>query len=92
MKRGPCYAAAFEGDNDTAIVTRAWDDRGVVTRRKKRARALDPLAAYRKIRKPMPPPEKVMRDRRRELEDEQARREVDAAAAGAGDPPERRGR
>lgn len=82
MKRGPCYAAAFEGDNDTAIVDRAWDDRCVVSRRKKRARATDPLAAYRSIRKPMPPPEKVMRDRRRELEDEQAGREMD----GAGDP------
>jgi hypothetical protein len=83
VKRGPCYAASFEGDNDTAIAVPAWDDRCVVSRRKKRARASDPLAAYRKIRKPMPPPEKVMRDRRRELEDEQARREIDAA----GDPP-----
>ncbi len=53
----------------------------VVSRRKKRARASDPLSAYRKIRKPMPPPEKVLRDRRRELEDEQARREIDAAGA-----------
>ena len=79
MKRGPCYAASFEGDNDTAIAVPAWDDRCVVSRRKKRARATDPLAAYRTIRKPMPPPEKVMRDRRRELEDEQARREMDAA-------------
>ena len=49
----------------------------MVSRRKRRARDADPLAAYRKIRKPMPPPEKVMRDRRRELDDEQARKEMD---------------
>ena len=43
---------------------------------------MDPLAAYRKIRKPMPPPEKVMRDRRRELDDEQARKEMDVPSEG----------
>ena len=37
----------------------------------------DVLDAYRRIRKPMPPPQKVERDRRRELRDEQARREVE---------------
>jgi hypothetical protein len=76
-----------EATNDAAIAMWAWDDRCVVSRRKKRARASDPLAAYRTIRKPMPPPEKVLRDRRRKLEDEQARREMDAADGGAGDPP-----
>lgn len=54
----------------------------MVSRRKRRARESDPLAAYRKIRKPMPPPEKVMRDRRRELDEEQARREMDVPAEG----------
>jgi hypothetical protein len=39
----------------------------------------DPLAGYRRIRRPMPPPERVERDRRRELEDERARREIDEA-------------
>jgi hypothetical protein len=55
--------------------------------RKKRARkaaerAADPLAAYRRIRTPMPPPEQVMRDRRRTLEDEEARREIDDQRTG----------
>lgn len=54
----------------------------MVSRRKRRARESDPLAAYRKIRKPMPPPEKVLRDRRRELDDEQARKEMDVPAEG----------
>jgi hypothetical protein len=50
--------------------------------RKKRARkaaerAADPLAAYRRIRTPMPPPEQVMRDRRRALDEQDARREMD---------------
>jgi hypothetical protein len=35
------------------------------------------LEAYRRIRKPMPPPEKVVTDKRRRLEDEEARREVE---------------
>jgi hypothetical protein len=30
----------------------------------------------------MPPPEKVLRDRRRELDDEQARKEMDVPAEG----------
>jgi hypothetical protein len=62
-----------------AITTASWDDRTVASRKKKRSREEDPLATYRRIRKPMPPPEKVIRDRRRELEDEQARREIDEA-------------
>lgn len=43
-------------------------------RRKRRIE--DPLAVYRRIRKPIPPPEKVIADKRRQLEEEQARREV----------------
>lgn len=49
----------------------------MVGTRKKRGKEKDPLAAYRRIRKPLPPPEKVMRDRRREHEEEQARREME---------------
>ena len=41
------------------------------------AHATIPLAAYRRIRKPMPPPEKVVRDKRRELDEEEARREIE---------------
>jgi hypothetical protein len=49
-----------------------------MTARKKRGK-LEPdrLEAYRRIRKPMPPPQKVVPDHRRELEDEQARREIE---------------
>jgi hypothetical protein len=53
---------------------------GVASRKKKPSREEDPLATYRRIRKPMPPPEKVIRDRRRELEEEQARRDIDDEA------------
>ena len=45
--------------------------------RKKRGKVTDPLEAYRRIRKPMPPPEKVIPDKRRELEEEQARKDVE---------------
>jgi hypothetical protein len=49
-----------------------------VTSKKKRAkREADPLAAYRRIRKPMPPPEKIVPDKRRELEEDDARREIE---------------
>ena len=46
-------------------------------RRKRSKRTTNPLAAYRRIRKPMPPPERVIRDRRGELEQERARREIE---------------
>jgi hypothetical protein len=42
-----------------------------------RKRGEDPLAAYRRIRKPMPPPARIERDRRREVEEERARREME---------------
>jgi hypothetical protein len=49
-----------------------------VAGRKKRSKHRgDPLWAYRRIRKPMPPPEQVIRDRRRESEAEQARRDIE---------------
>ena len=46
-------------------------------RRKHRDKAHDPLAAYRRIRKPMPPPEKVIEDKRRKLDEDDARRELE---------------
>jgi hypothetical protein len=46
-------------------------------RKRRSKRDADPLASYRRIRKPMPPPEKVIRDRRRELGQEEARREIE---------------
>jgi len=49
----------------------------VARRRKKPAKAGGFLQAYRRIRKPMPPPERVIEDRRRRLEDERARREME---------------
>jgi hypothetical protein len=52
------------------------DDRGVGTPKKPRSRGGDPLSAYRRIRKPMPPPEKVIADKRRKLEAEEAEREA----------------
>jgi hypothetical protein len=47
------------------------------------------LDAYRRIRKRMPPPERVMRDERRRAEEEQARREIEEAGRtrdGSSDP------
>jgi hypothetical protein len=56
-----------------------WDDRDVSAAKRKRTSRDDSLAPYRRIRKPMPPPEKVIGARRREMEDEDARREIDDA-------------
>ena len=49
---------------------------------KKRSKAGvdDPLAAYRRVRKPMPPPTRADEDRRRESLDEQQRREARESA------------
>jgi hypothetical protein len=44
------------------------------------------LDAYKRIRKPMPPPEQVLADRRRRTRDEDARREIEEATR-RGDPP-----
>lgn len=41
--------------------------------------ATDPLAPYRRIRRPMPPPERIEEDRRREAEEREARRQVEEA-------------
>jgi hypothetical protein len=59
--------------------SREWDDRCVPAAKRKRTKRDDPLAPYRRIRKPMPPPEKVIGDRRRDMHDEDARREIDDA-------------
>ena len=45
--------------------------------KKTKRRTDDPLEAYRRIRKPMPPPQKVENDRRPEFEARQARREIE---------------
>jgi hypothetical protein len=39
----------------------------------------DPLDPYRRVRKPVPPPARVLPDRRRELREETARREARGA-------------
>jgi hypothetical protein len=48
----------------------------MVSRRKRLKKETDPLAAYRRIRKPIPPPEKVLADKRRKLEEEDAERQI----------------
>ena len=49
----------------------------MTTKRKRAKREADPLAAYRGIRKPMPPPERIVPDKRRELDQDEARREIE---------------
>jgi hypothetical protein len=49
----------------------------VTSKRKRAKRDADPLAAYRRLRTPMPPPERIVPDKRRELEEEEARREIE---------------
>ena len=41
----------------------------------KRRKAGDPLEPYRRIRKPMPPPEQVIPDKRRKVAEREADRE-----------------
>jgi len=53
------------------------DNRGVTSKRKRANREADPLAVYRRIRKPMPPAERVDPDNRRELDEEEAHREIE---------------
>jgi len=48
----------------------------MTSKRKRAKREADPLAVYRRIRKPMPPPERIVPDKRRELEEDEARREI----------------
>jgi hypothetical protein len=49
----------------------------VTSKRKPAKREADPLAVYRRIRRPMPPPERIVPDKRRELEEDEARREIE---------------
>ena len=60
-----------------AIGPGEWDDRNVTSRRKKHEREHDALAPYRRVRTPMPPPQKAIPDRLRELQEEQTRREAE---------------
>lgn len=63
-------------DLRAVVVPEAWaraDNRGVTSKRKRAKREADPLAVYRRIRKPMPPPERIVPDKRRELEENEAR-------------------
>jgi len=55
----------------------------VVSKRKRSRREADPLALYRRIRKPMPPPERIVPDKRRELDEDEARREIEEGVGGA---------
>ena len=56
-------------------------------KKKKRSdREADPLAAYRRIRKPMPPPEQVIGDKRRKLDEEDSRREIEESRSEADRP------
>lgn len=69
------------------VILRTWTDghkracrdgsreRSVMARSKRKRDDLKDL--YRRIRKPMPPPAKVERDRRRKIAEEQARREAE---------------
>ncbi len=47
------------------------------TKKKKRSKGTGFLQTYRSVRKPMPPPEKVMEDRRRRDEEDRARKEIE---------------
>jgi len=49
---------------------------GDAGKRPRKARAGDPLAAYKRLRKPMPPPERVIPDKRKQRLDELAEREA----------------
>jgi len=46
-------------------------------KKKKRSKGTGFLETYPSIRKPMPPPEKVMKDRRRRGEEDRARKEIE---------------
>lgn len=45
-------------------------------RKRRKKKTNDPLEVYRSIRKPMPPPEKVVPDKREKIEEEEAKREL----------------
>lgn len=45
--------------------------------RKKRKSELEEVELYKKIRKKMPPPERVIPDKRRKIEEEEVEREIE---------------
>jgi hypothetical protein len=57
----------------------------VSPRKRRRKATADPLDAYRRIRKPMPPPERVIPDKRRKVEEREAERELREEDPGRGD-------
>jgi hypothetical protein len=59
-----------------------------VSKRKRKQGAGSFLETYRRIRKPVPPPERVEADRRRRMSEEDARREIEEASR-RDDPAER---
>ncbi len=69
--------------------SRPYDGRAVSKRKGKRKGGGDSfLDAYRRIRKPMPPPEQILADRRRRIADEDARREIDEGVSSRDDSKE----
>jgi hypothetical protein len=59
-----------------------------VGKRKKREAPPGFLETYKRVRKPMPPPERVIGDKRRRIEEEQARREIEERGTRPAEPPE----
>jgi hypothetical protein len=59
-------------------------------RRKRKAprSAADPLDAYRRIRKPVPPPQRVERDERRRIDERDAERDAERDRLEARQPDE----
>jgi hypothetical protein len=58
------------------VMVARWENRDMPGKRKRARKADDPLAAYRSIRKPMPPPEKVVPDKRKKIEEDEVEREL----------------
>jgi hypothetical protein len=77
MQRRKTPATSMVGGRRRQPARPGRDNRGVTDERKKRGTRTDPLAAYRRIRKPMPPPEKVIPDKRRKIDEEDAHREIE---------------
>jgi hypothetical protein len=50
--------------------------------RRKKPPSDDPLEAYRRVRKPMPPPERVIPDKRRKIAEREAERETEEDSPG----------
>ncbi len=69
-KRGPFRIGSRSGRSPGR-------DNQLMSRRGRRVRGTGALEAYRRLRSPMPPPERVITDRRRKLADAAARREME---------------